>query len=252
MILVEFQVICIVLLVLGGIAWPFIRAPIRTRLTNWQSADSRFEPWQGDRLPRDQADMIDELTELGFDVRGHWRHIGHSTATAKITLLENPQTLDVAKILVHTAGTRRHLTLAFQTRFDDGTELATANNQVTAGLPSLPGITVLWLPEVRDALQLLRVHSQVRHRLGVDKRRRSVGQDPVAFLLEGQQRMFDHQVKTGYYYLDEARGVYRPTWKGAFLITWRLLWPIRPLFRAWRRRPTHRLLRELGVPLNQD
>jgi hypothetical protein len=80
-------------------------------------------------------------------------------------------------------------------------------------------------------------------------KRLAVGADPVAYLIEGRERILAHHVATGYYYLDEARDIYRPTWKGAVLMTWRLLWPIRPLYRAWRRRPTHAFLRERGLHL---
>jgi hypothetical protein len=54
-------------------------------------------------------------------------------------------------------------------------------------------------------------------------------------------------VAGGYYAIDEERGVVRPTWKGAVLITWRLLWPVKPMYRSRRRRATRQLLERLGV-----
>jgi hypothetical protein len=54
-------------------------------------------------------------------------------------------------------------------------------------------------------------------------------------------------VGAGYYEADEERGLVRPTWKGAVLITWRLLWPVKPLYRAVRRRATHQLFERFGV-----
>jgi hypothetical protein len=250
----QLQVAFLVLVVVWVIAWPFIRGPIRVHSRNWLSIDAEYEPLKGGRLTRDHSSMIAELAELGFIVRGHWRDTGHSNGTAEITLLEHPQTLDVAKVIVTRAGSRqrRYLTLAFQTRFEDDTELVTANSQVTAGLPRQPRITGLWLPEVRDPGQLFRVHNQVRDLLGVDKRRLPLGQDCIAYLIDGRQQVIDHWVKSGYYYLDQARGVYCHTWKGAVLMTWTLIWPIRSLYRARRRRATHRLLRELGVHVDED
>jgi hypothetical protein len=241
--------ISIVLAVVVGFALVAIRAPIRVRLNNWQSADSGFELCMDNYVAPDVGEMIAALRQLGFIDCGHWQCTGHSRATGQITLMENPLTLDVAKILVTAAGTRRAVTLLFQTQFQDGTEIATANNQLTVGLPSLPGITALWLPEVRDPIQLYRIHDQVRDLMGLGMKRVSVGPDPAAYLTAGRNRMLAHFVVTGYYYLDEARGVYRPTWKGALLMTWRLLWPIRPLYRAWRRRRTREFLREHGLQL---
>src|SRR5262245_43678310 len=100
----------------------------------------------------------------------------------------------------------------------------------------MAGITVVWLPEVRVTRELARWHSGVRQRLSPGKTCLPVGQDPVILLTEGQDRVRAHMVKTGYSYLDDAHGVYRPTWKGAVRMTWRLIWPVRPLFRAWLRR----------------
>jgi hypothetical protein len=241
----------IILGVVLGFALVAIRAPIRVRLNNWYRADSAYEPCEGNHLAPDVARTIADLSDLGFAVHGHWQLTGHSRATGQVTLLEHPQTLDVAKVLDTATGQRRHATLLFQTRFEDGTEVATANNQITVGLPPLPETTAVWLPEVGDTRQLYRVHQQVRDSLGRSKKRLSVGPDPVAFLTAGRDRIRAHHVATGYYYLDELHGVYRPTWKGAVLMTWRLIWPLRPLYRAWRRRPTRQLLRELGIHLDE-
>jgi hypothetical protein len=222
---------------------------MRAHSNNWLPREGEYEPLEENRLGRDHEDMVDELVDLGFVVLGHWRVPDHANATGVMTLLEHPQTLDVASVIVTKGRNRsgRTYTLAFQTRFEDCTEISTANSPKTVGLPRQARITGLWLPEVRDPRELHRVHEQVRNRLGVGKRRLSVGPDCLAFLLDSRRQTIDEWVKEGYYYLDQAEGVCRPTWKGAVLTTWRLIWPIRPLFRARRRRATHRLLRELGV-----
>jgi hypothetical protein len=231
---------------------PFIRGPIRVRLNNSHAEDTHFEPCDDHYLPRDVKWLIADLRDLGFVVRGRWQVVGHSSATAQMTVLEHPQTSDVSKILDTAAGSRRSVSLLFQTCYQDGTETVTANNQIIAGLPALPQVTVLWLPEVRDPRQLYDVHKQAGDALGPGKERRPIGEDAVAFLKEGSARIRAHHVQTGYYFLDKDRGVYRPTWKGAALITWRLLWPIRPLYRAWRRRRTSLLLQKLGVDVDTD
>ncbi|HJT79018.1 MAG TPA: hypothetical protein VJ739_17615 [Gemmataceae bacterium] len=222
-------------------------APIRFRWRYWHAADPTYEPLDGDDLPPDVAGMLDVLAELDFVFLGHWQHAGNPSATAYVTVMEGPQTRDVAKVLEVTTATRRQVTLVFQTRFEDGTEVATTNSRLTTGLRSPPGITAVWLPQVRDVWQLYRVHSQVRDGLGAGKERLPVGPDPVAFLKAGSDRMFRHWLASGYYYLDEARGVYRPTWKGAVLMTWRLLRPVRPLYNAWRGRQTRKLLNALDI-----
>jgi hypothetical protein len=246
-----------VLLSLLGLGWIIIWAyaglviiaTIRFRLQDGQSADLTYDPRNDNDVAPDVSRLVAALEDLGFAFRGRWLNPGLSRATCDITLLENPRTLQVAKVLEVAAGTRRTVTVLFQSRFDDGTEVATGNSPVKAGFPRLPKTTGVWLPEVRDVGQLYRVHSGVSDHLGQDKKRLSVGPDPVAFLTAGHHRRLTHFVETGYYYLDSSRGMYRMTWKGAVLVIWRLVWPVRPLFRAWRRRRTHKLLRDLGIHL---
>jgi hypothetical protein len=128
--------------------------------------------------------------------------------------------------------------------------VALAKNQssgVTAGFPQPPGISAAWLPEIRDAEELCEVHERLRDALAQGQPRVGVGGDAAKFLRDGSLRIHANWLATGYYRLDKDCGVYRPTWKGAVLVTWRLLWPIKPLFRAWRRRHTSRLLHRLGI-----
>lgn len=251
----QFAIVLVLAAALGvvlGFAWTALAAPIRCRLNHWQSADSRFEPCGDSDLANDVLPIIASLEDLGFLLRGHLQHTAQYPATSQITLMEHPQTLDVAKIVVAEAGLSRQVTLAFQTRFGDGTEIVTANNQLTVGLPPLAEVTVLWLPEVRDTTELYHVHSKARDYLELGKKRLSIGPDAAAFLTAGRERILAHYMATGYFYLDESHGVYRPTWKGACLMTWRLLRPIRPFYRAWRRQPTRQLLRELDIRLEMD
>jgi hypothetical protein len=243
-----FVLFCAALGLVISYVWVAVAAAARVRFKHSLSAEARLEPWEDDDPEPEAERVLADLRELGFVVRGQWRHTGHSAATGIITLLEHPQTLDSAKVMVTSARSRRsHVALVFQTRFADGTEVAAANNQLTAGFPPLPAVTVLWLPEERDPRRLYRIHEQLRDHVGAGRKCKPIGPDPLAFLVEGIERMHAHMVATGYFFHDPAGNVLRPTWKGAVLTTWRQLWPLRPIFRARRRRPTQRLLRELGI-----
>lgn len=250
--LVLWVAVGVILVVVLRFVLTAIHAPIRVRTNNFSWADSGFEPCEGNDRPPEFIRTITALESLGFLLRGHWHLTGHSVATGQITLLEHPQSLDLVKVMISTAGNRRQFALLFQTRFDDGQEIVTANNPLTVGLPPLSETTVVWLPEVRDARQLHRVHVRIRDELARGRKRLAAGPDAAAFLHAGRERMLAHFVATGYYFLDESRGVYRPTWKGAVLMTWRLLWPIRPFYRAWRRRSTNKLLDQLDVQLEWE
>jgi hypothetical protein len=164
--------------------------------------------------------------------------------------MEHPHNLDVAKVMISTAGRIRVVVSQFQTRFEDGTEIATANNPLSSGLPSFPDQIVVWLPEMHDLKQLYAVHTEVIAAQRIRKKKLPIGPNPTGSLIEARDRLLAHLVDKGYYYRDDT--VYRPTWKGALLLTYRHLWPVRRFYQSWRRRPTRELLRELGIHLEHD
>jgi hypothetical protein len=225
----------------------FVTAPVRMRATNWQPADPEYTPDDEAALPPEARALAAGLRALGFENRGTWRPPGGPAASGRLALLEHPRTRDAARVLVVTAGTKVSVTLAFQTRFADGTEVVTANNRVTAGFPVPPEVTAAWLPEVRDPAALFRVHDQLREAVGRANTPVPIGPDPAGYLRDGSTRTHDKWVSAGYYRRDEGARVLRPTWKGAVLVTWRLMWPVKPLFRARRRRATRETLARYGV-----
>ena len=229
---------------------PFMLGPVRMRARSWQSTNPVYTPDEERRLPRSARIAAADLRELGFEDRGTWRHEGAAMATGRIILLEHPRTHDVARVMVVTVMSRQSISLALQTRFADGTEAWTTNNRFGTGFPPVPGVTVAWLPEFRgDAPSLHRVHAQLGDALGGACDRMGIGDDAAAFLRDVSTRSLANWVANGYYALDADRGVVRPTWKGAALITWKLLWPVKPLYRARRRRATQQLLERLGISL---
>ncbi len=246
----------VVLAVLAGcLALPlllrFVLAPVRMRARSRQAAAPVFTPDDEDRLPPAARDAAADLRDLGFDDRGTWRKEEPALGTSHVAVLEHPRTRDVAKVVVVTTGTRQTVTLMLQTRFADGTEAVTSNSPVVAGFPLVPGVTAAWLPELREAAPLVRLHARLRDALGGTRERLAIGPDVAAFLRDGATRVVAHWVAAGYYAPAASPGLVRPTWKGAALITWRLCWPIKPLFRASRRRATRRLLDRLGIALDR-
>jgi hypothetical protein len=150
---------CLVLLWL----LPFVARPVRMKFRSWQAADPVYSHDHEGWLPATARLAAIDLRELGFEDRGTWRHDGAARATGWVVLLEHPRTRDTAKVLVVAVGTRQSVALVFQTRFADDTEAVTTNSLVISGLPPPPGVTVAWLPEIRDPASLYHVHT---HRAG--------------------------------------------------------------------------------------
>jgi hypothetical protein len=134
------------------------------------------------------------------------------------------------------------------TRLGDGDHrgLTTNNSTQPTAFAPVPGRTLHRLPGERDLRRLLRVHRALVARAGVPpapSRLADVG--PERLLAESTAREMAAQVAAGY--LVAAGDHYRPTWRGAFTMTWRLLWPIKSLRESQVRRRAAALLRELGV-----
>src|SRR5579872_4791045 len=125
--------LCIVLGLFIRVAIIAVAAPIRFRNKNGHTVESGFKPCDDKSLEPDVDEMVAVLEELGFVDLGCWKHSGFARVTARIIVLEHPQSLDCAKVMVTKAGKLRHFMVLFQTRFEDGSEIVTANNPISSG-----------------------------------------------------------------------------------------------------------------------
>jgi hypothetical protein len=203
--------------------------------------------------PRDDPRVADRLREAGEELRGlgflprgafRLRRGGRGT-TSYVAVFEKADTGEAAKLVAVTAGRVFHHSINFISEYEDKTTFTTSNSRVAPVTPRLPGHPdSMAFPQVRDARTLYEVH---RARGPRDARPVGVGDDLPAYLARSEGRAFPHWIASGYYYLDESARVYRPTWKGACLMTWKSLWPVSALRRALRMRKASRALRQLGV-----
>jgi hypothetical protein len=231
---------------------PFVAGPLRMHRRSWHPVEPDFVPDDESALPPEAREVAAELRALGFTDRGTWRHVGSPLATSRVAVLEHPGTLDAAQVIAVAAGSRRTVALAFNTRFAGGEKVVTSNARVTVGLPQPPDLTGAWLPDVRDPEDLFIVHAQFRDALGAG-RRLALGPDVAGVLRAEAAATVAAWVAAGYYRPDPAdERKLRPTWKGAVLVTWRLLWPIKPLYRARRRRTTRELLAQYGIAVDGE
>jgi hypothetical protein len=238
-------------------AW--IAAPVIIKRRNWCAADptlQAFDPNSAD-TPVEAAEslqaVVPALEALGFRNLGHFRAsetVPHTRAY--VTLFEDRPARQTARLMTTIAeirGRRQVETvLAFFTEFTDGTSLVTSNN-VTRRLVPLVGFREgsMAFPEVRDPRRLYEIHQASVARFASDAiRLEPQTRDPVEFLRQSVRRETAKLAETGYYAFDEESQIYRPTWKGALLMGWKSVIPIKPIREMLRRRRAARLLHELG------
>jgi hypothetical protein len=128
--------------------------------------------------------------------------------------------------------------LEFFADFADGVNVTTNNARALGAFGRAKGKTVLSFPGERDPRRLYRLHQALVRRLGSAAARRLRGERPAEeYLADGVVREVERQVGIGWFERDAAAGVYRPTWKGAVWMAWKMLPPaaaVRWLAARWR------------------
>jgi len=251
------------LVLLGIIAFCYIGGPLLVHMSLRQPARPAFEVLDETRLrqlPEPVRDFFQqttgELAGAGFTPAAYLFHQDPNTAgaTAVLALLENRAARDAAiavAMYVSTSGSPKlkQTYVEFATEFAGGGEISTGNSPELHVMAELPEKRVLRFPEIREAARLFEIHRRlvVRDAAGRAKTFRAKGEGPAEFMRRNMQQDLAAQAEAGYFYLAEAAGVYRPTWKGAFLMAWKLLWPVSAILRMRRRRRNVELQRELGL-----
>jgi hypothetical protein len=229
---------------------------------HWIAAWTEIEPFDPNKslVPQDLWARLQEignhLQAEGFACVGHFHmpETAHA-ATSYCSMFLNPDRSILARVvsvyLTLKNISRSDSVLSFTTRFTDGTELLTANNPTVLATPRQPHITALWLPDIRDTQQLLRIHQTYVQHLGCPIAPFvSLERDPAQFLQAERDKLLKHFVATGYHYLHVPRDQYRLTWKGAVLISFKSVWPMSKLFRFLKKRRTAKLLAQVPALRN--
>jgi hypothetical protein len=233
---------------------------VKLRQSQWMAIDTenvRIDP-EGAGIPREVSEYyrhaVAGLTPLGFKpVLSYRKTKLVPNAIGFSTVFKNDRTSEVATIVNSFAsiGIMRIKTslLVFRTEFADGTEVATSNNNTPSHFPPpRPPVHVFVFPQVRDPARLYEVHQAVVGQFDEGSLRRDpIGDDPDAYLKQSQQREHARFLACGYHYLDEAKGVQRLTWKGAFMATLKLNWPVKRVRKVWRRWKASRMLNALNL-----
>jgi hypothetical protein len=236
---------------------PYWLGPITVRLTSRYSRAPQYAPLRPgiDPIPEPArihlASVENVLRGLGFSVAGHWRQTGFAANLAAfLVLVEHPQT-HVAGMGVAIAATGPGVSklvtyTELWTRFGEERSLTTNNSPQPRVFADVPGRTIERFPNLWDVPRLVRVHEALVRRAGTAEPRRPFAErSPDRVLQEAMTREMAAQVAAGFVFVDGDH--YRPTWKGAALMSWRLLWPMRSVREARLKRHAEALLAELRV-----
>jgi hypothetical protein len=204
-----------------------------------------------------------ELAAKDFEVIGHFaNHVEFGNGTMFLKLLENRRTNDASLVIVVFAlpigalvnpPPIKEQVISFFRRFDDGTEISTSNSNVAQIFKTIKGKRIFRFPQIQDSQTLFALHLCTVKEFGMSRAKPLPPHDRMAdLLLEHMRAELVDQAAVGYLRLNETGDNYVATWKGAYLMTWSLLWPIKQWQLAARRRRAAELIQQWGPELSKD
>ena len=216
----------------------FIWAPIKVHGSQTLALKPPSQPVDVSKLSPEMREFIrsitDRLREVGFENLGLFGHTGAVPGVKSAeAILVNRSTQDIAVVIVTQSGSTRGLVYAIRTDFSDGSRISTGVNPGIGIWPQNPTDFAQGFPFVEDPMQLYEAHHCLldRHGLKVRPRRPAPTLNQAADYQKWDwDRNLCWPLKLRYYWIDEPAQLCRMTWKGAFLMTWRLVTPIK----QWR------------------
>lgn len=239
----------------------YLKASIHVHRKHWHEAYPQFEPRSHGGLPphvcQTFARDVPRYEALGFAVVGYFyrralRRDESMELDLYMVLLRNDETGDFAQLLEIFAKGKKVSTSVgvrgFTAEFADGDALSTiATRQVMTFRPD-PRNRIFRFPNVDDPRLLFRAHRKLleRHAPGRAAVLPSRGME-VAHLSHTETKVLRRQAEFGYFDFDEEADAFRPTWKGALVMTARQMWLIHDLLRAGERAAADVMLKSLDL-----
>lgn len=239
----------------------YLRVVVRARYHHGQRLYLPFEPRSPESLPpavwREFAEVLPGLERQGFVVTDYVHHAampdedeGRNDVYA--VLLRNDGSGDSAAVTQIFSQFRQAsgklVYVGFHTELEGGDSVTTVSASQVPAYGQNPRRPVFRFPDVADPRLLFSAHRALVGRRAPGRRGTlpSPGLE-VPFMCESEAKSQLHQVERGNLYLDEARQMCIPTWKGALLMTGRQMWVVRPLLLALMRLRARLTLRSLGL-----
>lgn len=246
----------LVIFVFGLIVFPYGIAPLLVRLIHKQSARPQVEQVGAHAFCPELAAYFGRvaacLAPLGFAPAAYLRLTDAATRTeARMLILINGSARESASAIeIQGKGPVQSFSryVEFCTEFVNGDEINTNNFDSAYVLKLYPEKRLFRFPGVQHPLTLHRAHRRLveRHRPAAEPFVPTRGTEYL-HLAHSFERTYRKQAEFGYFFLDEAAGVYRLTLKGAFLMSWKLAWPVKQAREALAKRGATAMLRQLGA-----
>jgi hypothetical protein len=234
----------------------FVVVPIRTHRKSRHHPRRKYEVADLQMMSQEARQQLEmglaQFRQEGFEPVGPSLASSSEPGASLVhTLLVNPAG-DIGEIFSTARQEQafiRSQVFVIRSIFADEKQIATASTRSTGTFPrdaTVDGVNFRW---VKDAHTLCEVHRRRIERLGLVNRARIAPKpgEHESYLHQQSENELKRVAKAGYFYFDATEGVYRQTWKGAFLMAWKLISPIKG-WRARRRdREAQRVWRELEM-----
>lgn len=190
-----------------------------------------------------------QLQGLGFDFVGCYDcGVMASNTRTYIAYLCNRMTNDFANVSFVRAPDKTASYFEFSTRFGM-TFLDTNTNRVLPLTPPAPGIRTFRFPEIADPFSLHQIHRRLVEKYSGGLRAEDEPRVKKSSVWCALSKAMGHATLEWATWLHAScQESYRLTWKGAFLMTMRALWPAPPSRRFIQKQAMQAELRSLNSP----
>ena len=260
-----FGILELMAVISGGIVLlcliPYALGPVLIYFTHKQAACPELVPFVPGQTPLPAnvdkyfSDACWALHPQGFKiVTGMFMPKQIEHVIAGLVLLVNRQERDVAIVAaIHAEPpgmmpfTQLHV--EFVSRFQDGRLVQTNNAQTLNAFPPPPNSVNALLPSVQDPRQLYRIHCAQSKLHASGEKVLSLDDELgelVRFMQASLIEELENACRAGYMRLVASQSVYRPTIKGAYIMTCQELPPLKNIRLARRKHRERKLLEELA------
>lgn len=249
-------VVVIILLVCALL--PYVAGPLLILFVQKQPAEPRIVRIGADRVRPELAGYAQHvaggLATQGFSPAAYlWWPNPEGGVDTQLLLFTDPSSKESAAAIDmrSTRAGAEHVAwtyLEFCTEFVNGESICTNNCGIASVAKFDPLKRVSNFPAVRNPLALYGAHRRLveRHAPPAARFIPTPGTEHL-HVAYTSGKSFARQVEFGYMYLDDSSGNYRPTLKGAFLMSWKLLFPVKQVREALAKREAAETLRSLGA-----